>query len=471
MSSPELDTVSLSATDPGAPAQELGAGASIRWSILFAVLAVIGAPLLLWRRFVLKKDQEGWGQKFGHVPERERHGKRIWIHAVSVGEALATWTVYKEIKKQIPDAEVVISTTTSTGQDVARKRYGVENVFYYPLDFAGALRRSFERVKPDLIVLMELEVWPNFTREALGRDVPVVVVNGRITEHSARGYARAWWVLGPSFKRVRRWLMQDDEFVQRIKGLGVDPERVALSGNVKYDAVGTEPVSAEERERTRAGLCIDADAKLIIGGSTHPSEENTLLGSYRLLVEGGKVAGLRLVLVPRHPHRLDDVQKDISELGFACVRRSALKEKGAEALADIPEEKRATAVVLVDTMGELKQLYAAADVAFIGGSLIPHGGQNVSEPAGMGVPTVYGPHMHNFREAVALLEKCKGAIQVSGPTDVHTALEQLLVDSARAREMGQAAREAFLALQGASARTVAYLKTLLERKSPPGAAE
>jgi 3-deoxy-D-manno-octulosonic-acid transferase len=215
-----------------------------------------------------------------------------------------------------------------------------------------------------LIVLMELEVWPNLTAEAIARGIPVVVVNGRITERSARGYRRLWFALGGSFRRVRRWLMQSDEYAVRAKDLGVEAARVEVAGNVKYDAIETHLPTDAERAEARALLNFPADTRAIVCGSTHPSEETALLEAYAKLVD--RFPALRLVLVPRHPHRLDDVEKAILAAGLPCVRRSKIRDQGEAAFSGVPAEKRCQTVVLVDTMGELRSIYRAAEIAFSG---------------------------------------------------------------------------------------------------------
>ncbi|MCZ7646659.1 MAG: 3-deoxy-D-manno-octulosonic acid transferase [Planctomycetota bacterium] len=444
--------------DPGPPeAQSTGAGWG--FDVLYAVLAVLYAPMLLYRRLILRKDRFGGRQKRGHVPQRPEHPKRIWIHAVSVGEAKATNVLAKQLALDLPGAEVVFSTTTDTGQEVAKKLYGEERVFYFPLDFSRCVKRALDRVRPSLVILMELEVWPNFTAECAKRGIPVVVLNGRMTERSAARYRRGLWLVGSSFRRVRRWLMQDEAYAERILGMGVDPARVEVAGNVKYDDVETE-LEPGRREAVRRELGLAEDAQVLIGGSTHPTEEAALLGACRLLKP--KYPRLRLILCPRHPHRLAEVEKEIAAHGHAVLKHSAVKARGPAALEELPEPARGDAVVLIDTMGELTRLYAGADIAFVGGSLIPHGGQNVMEPAGLGLACVYGPYMQNFGEAALILRDCDGAKLVEHAEALRATLDLLLSDAGGARAMGSRARAAFLQRQGATERCVGYIRKLLE---------
>ena len=451
----------MPATDLGPVPKGPGAGKG--WDLLYAILMSAGFPVLLWRRFVRRKDLEGRREKRGYVLDRPPHPQRVWIHAVSMGEALACGVLVKALRKEIPGAEIVFSTTTQTGQEVVRKNYGAEHCFYYPYDFSGCVRRCLDRVKPALVVLMELEVWPNLTAECAARSIPVVVVNGRISDKSFGRYLRFAFLLRPAFRRVRRWLMQTEDYAARAQAIGVEPARVEVSGNIKYDSVDTQPLTPESRAEARAMLGLPADARVILGGSTHPSEETALLAAYQRLSK--KIKKLRLVLVPRHPHRHQPVEQEITASGLPCVRRSKIKAQGDAVFAGLHAEDRARAVVLVDTMGELNQLYRAADVAFVGGSLLPHGGQNVMEPAGMGLPTVYGPHMYNFSEAVKILCEVNGGVMVKDADELAAALERLLASPDAANALGARAREAFLKRQGATAKCVGYLKTLVRASS------
>jgi 3-deoxy-D-manno-octulosonic-acid transferase len=428
---------------------------------LYLAAAVLLTPYFLWRRFVKRKQSASWRSKLGYVGERSGGVPRVWIHAVSVGEAVAAETLVKALRQMRPDLDVVISTTTTTGQEVAVKRYGAEKVFYYPLDLSCAVKRSLNRVKPSLLVLMELEVWPNMTAEAVRRGIPVVVVNGRATERAARRYRRFWFLVGPSFRRVQRWLVQSEEYAARLRDLGVDAQKIEVSGNLKYDALDTA-LDPDARAGLRAKLGIAPDAPVLVGGSTHPTEETALLAAYKQL-RGGQHPELRLILAPRHPERAAAVESEITSAGFPCLRLSTLRASNTQDSALGTQHS----VLLVDTVGELKGMYKAADVAFVGGSLIPHGGQNVMEPCGLGVPVVHGPHMHNFKEALEILRSCNGSVEVARD-GLPAAVEQLLRDRAAAQAMAGRAREAFLRQQGAARRAAEYLLEQILNLPPRG---
>lgn len=425
------------------------------WPVILDLFYLLAAVLLLpwfaYRRFIRRKQSAPLREKLGHIPERDGAKKRVWIHAVSVGEAAAVETLLKALREKMPDVDVVVSTTTVTGQSVAAKRYGADKVFYYPLDLSGAVKRALDRVKPAVLVLMELEVWPHMTAECARRGIPVVVVNGRVTERAAGRYGRFWLLVGPSFHRVKRWLVQTEEYAARLKSLGVNPDVIEIAGNMKYDAIDTSPV--DERQKIRKSLGIPTDAPVLVGGSTHPSEEAALLAAYKILL--AKIPALRLILVPRHPERSADVEAEIKAAGLAPLRLSVLKEKPQHSGLSTQDF-----VLLVDTVGVLKDMYRAADATFVGGSLIPHGGQNVMEPSGLGVAVVHGPHMHNFNDAMDILRACKGSVEVSRET-LTSEIEKLLLDPAAAAAMAARAREGFVAKQGATKRAVEYISELI----------
>jgi 3-deoxy-D-manno-octulosonic-acid transferase len=437
-------------------------GASRLLDLLYLGAAFLLIPYFLWRKLIRRKLSAGLSAKLGNVPARESEKPCVWIHAVSVGEAQAAEPLVAALRGAINPLEIIVSTTTVTGQEVARKRFGAENVVYYPHDFSFSVKRFLDRVRPSVIVLMELEVWPNLTAEAGARGIPIIVVNARITERSADRYRKFWFLVGPAFLRVRQWLAQSDEYAWRLNQLGVNPQRIEVCGNIKYDAIKTNLPAAAERRSRRGALGLPLDATVLIGGSTHPTEEAVLIRAYMHLRANAE-ANLRLILVPRHPERAKDVLAECQSTGLTVIPFTQIRERGIEAcIAELDPKVRGAWVLLVDTVGELNNMYAVSDVAFVGGSLIPHGGQNVMEPCGLGVAVVHGPHMHNFNEAMTLLRSCNGSIEITRET-LSSGLETLLKDKAGARVMSQRAREVFLKQQGGSKKTVDCIAELLKR--------
>ncbi len=404
-------------------------------------------PHYLYHRLVTRKYGPDAWEKLGGVPARSGGKKCLWVHAVSVGETMAARTIIEAFEQAHPDWEIRLSTTTATGREVARKRFGEDRVFYCPLDLSWMVKRVFRRIRPDLVVLMELEVWPNFLVVAEEWSVPVVVANCRITEKSLRGFERLGNLARKMLNRVRLWLAQSEEYASRLRSLGIPAERVAVVGSVKYDTVPTE-LDEGIRAEYRALFGVDG-APLLVAGSTHPGEETAVLRACKALWEGD-FPDLRVVLVPRHPERLDAVEREAA--GFAAVRRRS--GLSAKTPADAP-------VVLLDTMGELAKVYAAADLVFVGGSLIEHGGQNIMEPCGLARPTVMGPSCYNFDEAVETLRGCDGYRPVEADDALAAAFAELLRAPETAAAMGRRARKALLGRQGATTRTIELLDGIL----------
>jgi 3-deoxy-D-manno-octulosonic-acid transferase len=370
---------------------------------------------------------------------------------VSVGEIRAAGPLIEALEQELPGYEIALSTTTGTGQEVARKSYPTKRVFFYPVDLSFAVQRVFDAIRPDLVLLVELEIWPNFLGEARRRKVPVALVNGRITERSYRGYRLARrWLFDPIGK-IGRFCVQTEVYADRFRRLGIPDQQIHITGSMKYDQLRV--VEGADGAAVRKDVGVGPDETVLIGGSTHPGEERALLLAYRKLRE--RHARLRLILVPRHTERTDEVRRLVTDLGEPVVRRT--ERRGALAPGQ---------VLLVDTIGELGRLYAAADVVFVGGSLIPHGGQNILEPAALGKATVFGPSYDNFKEPVERLLAADGARMVSGEGELEPALRKLLDAPQEARAMGERGRQAILAARGATARTVAVIRDLLARRRP-----
>ncbi len=411
--------------------------------VLLAVL-VAGSPWWLWKMATTHKYREGLGERLGRVRVRTDARPTIWLHAVSVGEVLAVSRLVGELERAFPQFRLLISTTTKTGQDVARERFGQERVFYCPLDLPWATRAYLEALKPRMLILAETEFWPNLLRGCNRRGIPVAVVNARISDRSwprYRFFKRIW---RPLLSRIGRVLAQSEIDAERLRTLGCGPERVTVSGNLKFDVR-----AAVEAEATRVLKARAEGARFLVAGSTLEGEEAALLKAWPRLLEGDKK--LLMVMAPRHPERFGAVAALLDQSGVDWVRRSGWKSE---------DTLRAGQVVLLDTIGELASVYSLAAVAFVGGSLVAAGGHNPLEPAQFGVPIVMGPHYANFRAITEDLRK-HDALRITEKEDLTKTLMELLSDGEAARAMGERAKKVFGQQSGATGRSVEALRSLL----------
>jgi 3-deoxy-D-manno-octulosonic-acid transferase len=417
----------------------------MRWlySAVLVVLALGYLPVFLLRKVRGAGYPLALGERLGFVPVAAGAG-RFWVHAVSVGEVAAAEPLVKALHERWPATEIVVSTVTGTGARVARERLrAAAAVVTLPLDLPGAMRRAVSRIGPRCFIALETELWPNLLFALRRAGAPAVLANGRISDRSFRRYRRVRGLFRRVLQDVSLFAMQSTEDARRIVELGAPPERVVITGNLKMEArAGEEAMGAWWRARLGLG-----DDTVLVAGSTHRGEEAAVLDAW---AEAG-VAATRLVLAPRHPERLDEVEALVRSRGHTMVRRSRAGAGSREA------------VILLDTMGELASLYAAADVVFVGGSLVPIGGHNVIEPAVHARPVCFGPHMTNFREASALLLERGGARQVGDAGELAALLRELAGDPGRRVAMGRAAWSAVQGHQGACARTIAALAACLDR--------
>jgi 3-deoxy-D-manno-octulosonic-acid transferase len=417
------------------------------YSLVLALLALGYLPLFLVRKVwgagypVALRERLG----FSKVPPAPLPGSRFWVHAVSVGEVMAAVPLVQALRVRWPAADVVVSTVTATGEQVARARLADTSMLTFPLDFAGAVRRTVERVRPACFIALETELWPNLLRALRQAGVPAVLANGRISDRSYRRYQLVRGLFRRVLDDVTLFCMQSEEDARRIISLGARPERVLVTGNLKMEA----PAGDAGAERLWRRLLHLGDAPVLVAGSTHRGEEAIVLDAFQAARAG--TDGLRLVLAPRHPERLDEVEGLVRARGLTVVRRSRV---GGGSVSE---------VIIVDTMGELASLYAVADVIFVGGSLVPIGGHNVVEPALHAKPVLFGPHMTNFRDAAALLLRADAAVQVGDGSELAAALAKLLADAAARQSVGRAAWSAVRAHQGACVRTIAALEGVLAR--------
>jgi 3-deoxy-D-manno-octulosonic-acid transferase len=420
----------------------------ILYSFLLTAGFILALPWFLWKGRATGKYLRTFRERMGRLPVylNVDGDRSVWIHAVSVGEVLAARPLVPVLRERYPGHRIFLSTTTLTGNAVAKKSVrGVDGLFYAPLDFPHPVRHALEVLNPSLLVLVETELWPNLVHEAKRRGARIALVNGRISPRSFPRYQRVRRFLSPLFSEIDLFLMQGEVHADRVRALGAAADRVQVTGNLKFDAV--EPGRLPER---LARLLQGGEPRpLWVAGSTVGGEEELVLSAYHRVRE--RVPQARLLVAPRHPERFPLVPPLVEAAGFRCLRRSALD----------PAAWRDGEVLLLDTLGELSQVYALASVVFVGGSLVPSGGHNILEPAVAGKAVVVGPHMENFQEIADQFRSESAMVQVSSPDELAREVAALLLDDERRRGLGERARELVGRNRGAVSRTVDALSSLL----------
>jgi 3-deoxy-D-manno-octulosonic-acid transferase len=421
------------------------------YSALLAAGLLATLPYWMFGKRRHGKYREGLGERLGKVPPRLQLQSvpAIWVHAVSVGEVLAVSELVRELRRRFPKYRVVISTTTATGQKLATKYFGEDSVFYFPLDFAFAIRPYLSALRPRLIVLAETEFWPNFLRLSHASGARVVVVNARISDRSRPGYRRSRLILKRVLRNIDVFLAQTSEDALRLRDIGAPGDRVQVSGNLKFDVSAPDPppIVASLRSNFQQG----GAGPVVVCGSTVEGEEELLLRAFENVLASHPRAVM--VLAPRRPERFNEVAQLLEQLGIRFWRRSLWH---GDAIAG--------GVFLVDTIGELASLYALADVAFVGGSLVPRGGHNIIEPAQYGVPIMVGNHTENFRDIVSLFQR-QDAVRVVGPAEFPVVLMDLLSIEGERTALGRRGAETLRSQMGATEKTLRALEELLEASS------
>lgn len=429
------------------------------FNLFYITATVLGSPYILAKMLTSERFRAGLSQRLGWLPAREGDRPCLWVHAASVGEVKTAEALINALGKDFPDWEIVISTFTNTGHSIAKKRFEKRAVFYYPLDFSWINRKAFELQRPSCIVLVELEIWPNFLTEAFAREIPVVLVNGRISEKS-RKFFSAMGFLSKSFSESlsapgNMYCARTQADASRFLKLGIPEDKVAITGNMKYDNLPVD-VPEDTRAALKKSFRIGADDLVLVGGSTHAGEEEILLRTLKTLK--ATIPGLRLVLAPRHIERAGEVEGYIKAQGFVPARKSTLDRGGTS------NSEPGNTVTLVDTIGDLTNIYSLADCVFVGKSLRGKGGQNVMEPAALARPTVFGPNMTNFEEETHLLLDANAARMVRNEQDLLGTIKDILRNPQESKEMGQRARETVLKQRGATSRNLKVLKEILKRR-------
>jgi 3-deoxy-D-manno-octulosonic-acid transferase len=436
---------------------------------IYSLLLTLGFILLLprfaidaWRT---RKYVTGLSERLGKLPTLAQSDRPlIWLHCVSVGETEAARPLVDALREKFPSHRLVVSTTTVTGQQVAQRAFAEHSaaVFYFPIDWTWVVRRVLGSLRPAAVLIMETELWPNLLRECRHQSIPVALVNGRISQTSFGRYK----LIGPFMRRVLNGismaLMQSDQDAGRIRDLGIPDERVLMCGNLKFDSASVSNNDAAKTESLRERFAFEENDRLIVAASTHAPEERIVIDAFKRIRLSHHNERIRLLIAPRHPERFDEVAELILSSGLKCARRSA----------NLAESDTICDVVLLDSIGELRAVFPLADIAFIGGSITPHGGHNMLEPAAHGVCVVTGAHTHNFTAVTKALLEADAIVQLPelSPTDAAAALASiitnLLADSGRRREVGEKARAVCDRNRGATERAVNVIAALLDAPAP-----
>ncbi|HXG56348.1 MAG TPA: 3-deoxy-D-manno-octulosonic acid transferase [Vicinamibacterales bacterium] len=431
------------------------------YSVLIVLFFVVMSPFLLYQAVRYRKYVASLPQRLGILPISFNldADESIWIHAVSVGEVLTARALLPQLRERYPKLRIVLSTTTMTGQQIARNNLQyVDEVFFFPFDFGFIVRRTLRLVKPRLFIMMETEIWPNLLRACREAGVKTMVVNGRISSRSYPRYRLARRFFRPVLAHIDRFCMQSEESARRIIDIGADPARVSVTGSLKFDSLeipglpgapGGGAASDRGQNRVLRYFRISGDRPVVMAASTLKGEEEPVLEAFQRIRATRSDA--LLIIAPRKPERFDDVERMARRAGWDVARRSELR---------VDAEPRHD-VVILDTIGELAQLYQVGTLVFVGGSLVDSGGHNILEPAVFGKPIVFGPHMQNFAEIAAAFLDNGAAIQVKNGRELETAFLALLGDPVRRASLGAAARALVEANRGARAKNLSVIAQLL----------
>ena len=423
----------------------------------FIVFAIFYAPIF-WAKLRQAEDPKAlWRERRGIFPEGwagKFAGKKVvWLHAVSVGEVMAVEKFIEEWLSTATEYELLLTTVTPTGQRIAKKFSGKRvHVCYFPFDLTPVVKRFLDLFKPVCLLLVETEIWPNLLTEAKRRDIPVGVVNARLSERSFKRYKRVPWLFKPLWGKLDFVLAQSEEDAVRFRGLGIAEESVRDMGNLKFDQAEWSADSADDTAGLREAWGYHSGDLVWIAGSTHPGEEAMIMVAFKALRE--RFPGLKLILAPRHIERSEGLLKLLGKYGFS-VASSMKKKEGPE-----------PAVLVLDQLGVLKNLYGIADLVFMGGSLIPHGGQNPIEPARFSKAILHGEHVFNFHKIYHQLDHDGGALRISAPDELSSAAAEFLANEGRRHEMGQKAFQIVNRLRGASKRQAGWILTFLRSRRP-----
>ena len=430
---------------------------------IYLTASLLGSPYLLFKVLTSKRYRSGLNQRFGIQADRLSHKPSIWVHGASVGEIITAKRIIERIDEEFPEWEIFISATTNTGFSVAERNFINKNVFYFPLDLSWITEKVILKKKPNFILLVELEIWPNFIISAYKKNIPIIIVNGRISNRSFMAY-RTISRISKDFhnsltSEMNIFCARTELDAQRFRDLGIPGKQIFVTGTMKYDNIPThidKNISKEVAELFH----INNDDLVLIGGSTHAGEEEILISAFERLNE--TYSNLKLILAPRHIERARDVSRLIEKKGFVPV----LKTEAERCRYKWQNTKRE--IILIDTVGDLERIYSISNYVFVGKSLVPSGGQNMMEPAGMGKPVIFGPHTFNFKEEVELLLNNSAAKVVKTEEELFNAIEFFINNPDAAKEMGLKAQHVVNEKRGATDRNIEIMRDVitktLERK-------
>ncbi|WP_010582238.1 3-deoxy-D-manno-octulosonic acid transferase [Schlesneria paludicola] len=437
---------------------------------IYVLILTAVAPVLVYRRLAQGKYRHGWKEKLtGQL--RRQHPDRpcLWFHAVSVGEVVQLQRIIEDARQRFPSAELFITVTTDTGFEVAKSKYPNHTVSYFPLDFTWAVSAALNAIRPDAIVLVELELWPNFVFAAHRRHIPLVLINGRIGEKSFRGYSRIKWLMQQILVCFDVLAVQNETYADRLRRLGAPTERVIVTGNIKFDRVETDRSNPKTAELRRGFQLADTE-QVLVAGSTQDPEESYALAAWAAL--RAEFPNLRLILVPRHKERFNEVAALVLDRGYPLIRRSRLSSEPGSNVNDQTQTAepaegmsagRIPPVLLLDTLGDLAACWGLAEIAFVGGTLTNRGGQNMIEPAGYGAALVLGPNTWNFKDITEALVSRNAARVVHDANGLRETIRELLGRPVEANQLGQAAQSFVQSQQGAVQRTLDLIDKTLSR--------
>lgn len=426
------------------------------YSLMFSLGVILAAPYYLWRLRGKIISGAGWGERLGFLPASFQQNERsaIWVHAVSVGETLAVAGLVRALRERYPERKIFLSHVTPAGREAGESRIqGVAGRFYLPLDWTFAVKRAMDCIRPSLLLIVETELWPNLTRAARASGVRVVVVNARLSDRSYPRYRLAGSFMRRVLENVDRVCAQSPRDAERFLSLGARPERVFVTGNLKFDAL--PPQTGDLAKLLIGALRIAQRGPIVVAASTMPGEESLLLPAWSEIRR--RVPRALMILAPRHPARFEAVSQLLAGKGLGYARRTELEmvqERMASQLAG-PE------VLLLDSIGELAGIFNVADVVFMGGSLVPTGGHNLLEPAFWGKPILFGPYMENFRDMVELFLGAGGAVQIRDCSELARSAIELIENPERRRQLGEAARSLLKQESGATERVLDHVKDWL----------